>query len=77
MITENVRSFVPSPEQVRSETRQFIADLMLCDDFLAVPITAEDAAYDMSNWYADGVEYPSGMTPEVYAETWNEMIMEV
>lgn len=60
----------------RTETREFIAMLMLCDDFLAAPITWEDAAYSMSNWDADGVELPSGMTPELFAEIWNEMIME-
>lgn len=63
-------------DRTRKETREFIAMIMLCDDVLPVPITWEDAAYDMSNWDADGVELPSGMTPELFAEIWNEMIME-
>ena len=77
MITENVRSFLPSPAQVRSDTRDFIAMMFLCDDVLPVPVTPDDAAYDMSNWIADGVDFPAGMTPELFAETWNQMIMEL
>lgn len=64
-------------DAVRSDTRSFIAMMLLCDDVLPVPITAEDAAYDMSNWIADGVDLPAGMTPALFAETWNEIIMEV
>lgn len=62
--------------EIRSEVRAFVACILLQGDALTVPITAEDAAYDMSNWYADDVECPVGMTPELFAEVWNEMIME-
>lgn len=75
MITENARP--ASLADPRSAVREFIASLMLCDDVLPVPITAEDAAYDMSNWAAEDIDLPTGMTPELYAETWNEIIMEV
>ena len=74
MITEKS---VPGCIDIRSEVRPFVASILLCDDVLPVPITAEDAAYTMSNWYAEDVEYPAGMTPALLAETWNEMIMEV
>lgn len=76
MITENVRPILPDAAAVRAEIRSFIATMMLCDDVLPVPVTAADAAYDMSNWIADGVDLPVGMTPELFAEIWNEMIME-
>jgi len=36
----------------RSETREFIAQILLCDDVLPVPITWDDAAYYLSNWAA-------------------------
>lgn len=76
MITENVRSILPDAAAVRADTSAFIATMMLCDDVLPVPVTAADAAYDMSNWIADGVDLPVGMTPELFAEIWNEMITE-
>jgi hypothetical protein len=62
--------------QARDDTWEFIAMMMLCDDVLPVPITWEDAAYDMSNWAAEDIPLPAGMTPELFAEVWNEMIME-
>ena len=74
MITENARP--ASLPDTHSAVREFIAMLFLCDDVLPVPITAEDAAYNMSNWAAEDIDLPAGMTPELYAETWNEIIME-
>lgn len=72
MITsESVSGTVPN---IRSEVRSFVALLLLQGDCLPVPITPEDAAYDMSNWVADDVEYPAGMTPELFAEVWNELL---
>ena len=75
MITETIRP--ASLPDARSAAREFIASLMLCDDVLPVPITAEDAAYDMSNWTAEGVDLPACITPQLFAEVWNEMITEV
>jgi len=75
MITE--KTIAHNSDTAREDTREFISALMLCDDVLPVPITWEDAAYDISNWIADGVDIPAGMTPELYAATWNELIMEV
>ena len=66
-----------STTEIRNEVRSFVSLLLLQGDCILEPITLEDAAYDMSNWYADDVEYPSGMTPELYAEVWNEFITEV
>ena len=48
--------------------------IFLCDDVLPVPITWDDAAYTMSNWAAEDIEYPEGMTPALLEETWNRML---
>lgn len=37
------------------------------------PITASDAAYNLAEMAADGVEIPGGLTPEIYAEFWNNL----
>ena len=75
MITVTEKSRPVFPEgTARSRTRDFIATLMLCNDVNPSPITAEDAAYDMSNWAAEDVELPEGITPALYAEVWNELI---
>lgn len=66
----------PIIDTLRDDVRSFVAGIMLCDDVGAAPCTWEDAAYNMSNWAAEGVEYPADMTPELLAEVWNEMLAE-
>ena len=66
----------PIIDTLRDDVRSFVACVMLCDDGPAAPLTWEDAAYNMSNWAADGVEYPADMTPELLAEVWNETLAE-
>ena len=63
-------------DMLRSAVRDFVAMIFLCDDVLPVPITWEDAAYTLSNWTAEDIEYPAGMTPELLEETWNKLLME-
>lgn len=56
--------------------REFINNLFLnCPDTPAM-MTVEDAAYDLENFRADGVDLPEGITPEAYAEAWNEAVTE-
>ena len=61
-------------DKLRSDVQDFVAMIFLCDDVLPVPITWDDAAYTMSNWAAEDIEYPEGMTPALLAETWNRML---
>ena len=63
-------------DKLRSAVRDFVAMIFLCDDVLPVPITRDDAAYTLSNWTAEDIEYPAGMTPDMLTDTWNEMLME-
>lgn len=66
----------PIIDTLRDDVRSFVACVMLCDNAPATPVTWEDAAYNMSNWAAEGVEYPADMTPELFAEVWNEKLAE-
>lgn len=56
--------------------REFISNLFLnCQETLTA-ITVEDAAYDLENFRTDGLDLPEGITPETYAEAWNEAVAE-
>ena len=53
---------------------EFINNLFLHQSEAPAPITVEDAAYNLENFRADGVDLPNGITPETYAEAWNDAV---
>lgn len=53
---------------------EFINNLFLHHPETPAPITIDDAAYDLANFKADGVDLPDGITPETYAKAWNEAV---
>lgn len=55
---------------------EFISNLFLNCQEVPTTITVEDAAYDLENFRADGVDLPDGITAESYAEAWNEAVTE-
>ena len=57
-----------------NETKAFVANLTLHGSLS--PIDLGEAEYNMRCWSEDGVEYPEGMTPELLAMIWNDMIKE-
>ena len=38
------------------------------------PMDLDTAKIDLNNFKRDGWDLPEGITPEEYAETWNELI---
>ena len=61
------------PAELYEEVVSFLATCLLGEGD-PQPMTAEDAAYTMSNWAAEDVEYPEGMTPDLMAAVWNCLI---
>lgn len=61
------------PDVLYEEVVSFLAACLLGEGD-PQPMTAEDAAYTMSNWSAEDVEYPAGMTPDLMAAVWNCLI---
>ena len=59
-----------TPAELYNETVSFLATALLAEGD-PLPMTAEDAAYTMSNWAAEDIEYPEGMTPDLMAVVWN------
>lgn len=55
---------------------EFIANLFLHSLDTPEPMTVEDAAYDLGNFIADGIDIPEGITAESYAEAWNTAVEE-
>lgn len=53
---------------------EFINNLFLHQSETPAPITVEDAAYNLENFRADGVDLPDGITPETYADAWNDAV---
>ena len=62
-----------TPEMLYEETISFLATCLLGEGD-PEPMTAEDAAYTMSNWAAEGIEYPEGMTPDLMSAVWNCLV---
>ena len=42
----------------------------------AAPMTIEDATTDLANFRAEGYCMPDDITPDAYAETWNDLVFE-
>lgn len=59
-----------TPAEMYGEVVSFLATCMLAEGD-PEPMTAEDAAYTMSNWTAEDIEYPEGMTPDLMSAVWN------
>lgn len=59
-----------TPAELYNETVSFLGTALLAEGD-PLPMTAEDAAYTMSNWAAEDIEYPEGMTPDLMAAIWN------
>ena len=59
-----------APDVLYDEVYSFLATCLLGESE-PEPMTAEDAAYTMSNWAAEDIEYPEGMTPDLMAAIWN------
>lgn len=58
-------------------TYEFVTDLFNeADTDQMTKMTVETAASDLDNFARDGWELPEGLTPELYAETWNELLTE-
>lgn len=57
------------------EIDSFVAMLLMTDQE-TMPIFAADAAYTMHEWDLEGVEYPDGMTPDMFADAWNKICEE-
>jgi len=57
--------------------QQFVADIIFCDrgsgDGLT-KISLSEAAINLREWAASGVDVPDGMTAEDLMTTWNDMI---
>ena len=53
---------------------EFINNLFLHHPETPATITVEGAAYDLKNFKADGVDLPDDITPETYAEAWNDAV---
>ena len=56
---------------------QFVADIIFCDrgsgDGLT-KISLSEAAINLREWIASGVDVPEGITAEDLMTTWNDMI---
>ena len=52
--------------------REFVAELFDSCFFVAGKMTVEDARDDLRHFRAEGWEIPEELTPELYAELWNE-----
>lgn len=56
------------------DIRSFVNTMLLDGGCYRQPMTDEEAAYNMSQWDIDGVEYPEGMDPRDLAHVWNNAV---
>lgn len=55
--------------------REFVTDLFLsAREYDGERMTVETAREDLDNFAADGWDIPDGVTPEEYADIWNELV---
>lgn len=62
-------------DYIRSEVRSWVATAVLGDSD-PVPMSVEDAAYNMKCYDQEGTEYPEGMTAELLSREWNRAIQQ-
>ena len=57
--------------------REFVTDLFInAREYDGERMTVETAREDLKNFAADGWDIPEGITPEEYADIWNELVEE-
>lgn len=56
-------------KEYSSDVINFVACLVFGADM--IPITIEDATFDIQEWKKEGSDLPGDLTPEAYAEIWN------
>lgn len=54
--------------------RAFVASLVLASTEGREPMTEEEAAYNLHEMDADGIDIPAGLSASVFSSLWNSMI---
>lgn len=58
-----------------TEINAFVAGIYLAATEGREPMTVEDAAYNLREWQAEGVEdIPADLTPELLSALWNDCL---
>lgn len=57
-------------------TREFVQNMIGGDIDREIPMTLADAIYNIECYREEGTDLPEDITPELFQETWNELIYE-